>query len=185
MDLYQLMLLVLNIACLALFSYISTVFLKSYLRTGVKFLGFFSASFMLLALSQAASATSNILEDPKISLTLYTLSSSTASAAFLVMLFFMLCASKEEAFAIMPPLLLVSFSDLLAFTISMTVSLLVSGKYLRSYLIVLSLTYFLRGLSSLLMLSQLGIHLLITSELLKASATLVFATYHLSKVIKP
>lgn len=185
MDLYQLVLLILNIVCLSLFLYVFAVLLKSYLRSGVKFLGFFSASFMLLVLSQVASATSNILEDPKISLTLYTLSSSTASAAFLVMLFFMLLANKEEAFAVMSPLLLVSFPDLLAFTLSLTVSLLVSGKYLKSYLTILSSTYFLRGLSSLLMMSQLGIYLLIISELLKALATLVFATYHLSKVIKP
>lgn len=155
------------------------------MRTGIKFLGFFSASFMLLALSQVASAISNIIEDPKISLTLYTSSSSTASAAFLVMLFFVLRGSKEEAFVVIPPLLLVSFPDLLAFSLSLMVSFLVSGKYLKSYMTVLSLAYFLRGLSSLLMTSQLGIYLLITSELLKALATLVFATYHLRKVIKP
>lgn len=183
LDIYQLILLALNITCFVLFLYVFSVFLKSYLRTGIKFLGFFSASFMLLALSQAASVASNVLEEPRISLTLYTLSSSTASAAFLVMLFFTMLAGREEEFVIVPPLLLISFPDLLAFTLSLIVSLLVRGKYLKSYLAVLSTAYFLRGFSSLLMLSLPGIYLLITSELLKASATLAFATYHLSRVI--
>lgn len=87
-------------------------------------------------------------------------------------------------FTIIPPLILISLPDLLAFTLSLLVSILVKGSYLKRYLIILSITYFLRGLGSLLLLSQLGIYLFITSELLKAIATLLFAIYHLSKVTK-
>jgi len=139
---------------------------------------------MLLALSQVISIASIILKEPRISLTLYTLSSSIASAAFLLMLFLIVHVSREEVFTIIPPLILISLPDLLAFTLSLLVSILVKGSYLKRYLIILSITYFLRGLGSLLLLSQLGIYLFITSELLKAIATLLFAIYHLSKVTK-
>ncbi len=183
MDPYQLILLALDVACFILFLYIFTVFAKTYMKVRIEFLGFFSVSFMLLALSQIASVASNILEEPRISLTLYTLSSSSASVSFLVMLFF-IARERREEFIFVPPLLLISFPDLLAFTLSLTVSLLVSGRYLKGYLTVLSLTYLLRGLSSLLILTYIGTYLLIISELLKTSATLVFATYHLGRVIK-
>jgi hypothetical protein len=76
-----------------------------------------------------------------------------------------------------------SFPDLISFALSLVTSLLVKGKYLKNYILMLSITFLLRGVGSLLMLTQLGLYLIIFSEFLMALATLLFALYHLKKVI--
>lgn len=182
-DIYQLTLIALSIFCSALFLYISLVFLRIYLRIRVEYLALFSASFMSLTLSQVASAFSNIVTEPRLSLTLFTLSSSLASSGFLIMLFSILYASREKIIASLPPTLLLNASpDLLAFLLSLTVAVLTRGKYLKRYFLILSATYLVRGLSSLLIPLGIGVYLLVISEFFKTIATLIFATYHLSKV---
>lgn len=156
-----------------------------YLRVRVEYLALFSASFASLMVSQVASALSNMVIEPKLSLTLFTLSSSLASGGFLIMLFSILSSGKEEAFALLPSLpILVSLPDVSAFLLSLIVAALTHGGHLRGYLVVLSLTHLARGLSSLLMPMGVGVHLLLISEASKTLATLLFAIYHLGKVIR-
>jgi len=183
LDFYGIALLVLNTISFVLFLYISIFFTRSYLRAKIESLGFFSLSFILLTLSRLISAVSTVLEDPKLSLAMHTLSSSTASAAFLIMLFSIRFSEREEVFIVVPPLIALSFPDLISFVLSLVTSLLVKGKYLKNYILMLSITFLLRGVGSLLMLTQLGLYLIIFSEFLMALATLLFALYHLKKVI--
>lgn len=182
-DFYQITLVALSVLCSALFFYISLIFLRVYLRIKVEYLAFLSASFVSLTLGQIVSVLSNIVTEPKLSLTLFTLSSSLASSGFLIMLFSVLCANRERVVAsLLPVTLLIASPDILAFLLSLTVALLARGKHLKRYLTALSITYLARGLSSLLIPFGIGAFLLVTSELLKALATLLFAVYHLGKV---
>lgn len=183
-NLYQTVLVALSALSSTLFLYVSLAFLRVYLRIRVEHFALFSTSFALLALGQVASVLSSVVEEPRLSLTLFTLSSSLASSAFLVMLFSIVRAGRERILAVLLPTLLVASPDIVAFTLSLVVVVLVRGKHLKGYLTALSVAYLVRGLSSLLIPVGIGVFLLVVSELSKTLATLVFATYHLSKVIK-
>lgn len=184
LDAYQLLLVALNAVCSALFFYISFKFLTLYLRIKVGYVVLFSMTFAMLATGHVASSLSVLVPEPRLSLTLYTLSSSLASSGFFVLLCSILYASKERVFALVPPLILIVLPDMVAFMLSLLVTILARGRYLKGYLAVLSLAYLVRGLSSLLIPLGIGVYMLLASELSKMLVTLLFAVYHLGKVIK-
>ncbi|MCS7139462.1 MAG: DUF5985 family protein [Candidatus Nezhaarchaeota archaeon] len=182
MDPYQVTLIILGTLCSALFFLVFTMLLRVYLRVRVELLVFFSFSFLLLALGQVASALSIIIDQPRLSLTLFTSSSSITSIGFLLMLFSLLRRGKEEALAVTVPLLLIAAPDVAAFALSLAASMIIRGKHLKMYVMALSASYLIRGFGSILLPMGVGAYVLITSELLKAIATSLFAMYHLGKV---
>lgn len=179
MDLLQVALLALSATCLVLFSYISLLLLSAYLKLRVKQVLVFSSAFLLLSLSQVAYVAAVASPSTRWSLTLSTISSSMASVAFFAML--MVLQRREEVVFAVP--LIIAIPDLSAGSLSLVVSTLAKSRRLKAYTLALSLAYIFRGLGNLAVYAEIGVYMLVLSEVIKTVATLVYALYHVGKVI--
>lgn len=177
---YNLAVLASGVTCLILFCYITYKLLKVNMKLREKSLLYLSSSFMLLAVSQACSILSAIVELPRLSLTFYMATSSFAAAAFLLMI---ISASREEkvAFAVIPMLMLIP--DSLAFILATIASVVCRGRQLKAYLLILSIIHLIRCFSVILISLDLGASLLISAEAARVFATLFLAIFHVSKVV--
>lgn len=179
LGLYEVVVLFSCSACLALFSYMASVFLSVYKRLRARSLLYLFASFLLLALSQASSVLSTIVESARLSLTFYTLTSSLAAASFFLVV--VSVSEEEKAVAVVP--IAISTPDLLACALAATASVICEGRQLRAYLVTLSMVHLLRFFSALLLHSDVGALLLALAEVTRALATLPFAIFHVSRVV--
>lgn len=157
------------------------MFARVYVRIRDSQLATISLSFTLLATSHVASMASFVVESPRTSLTLSTLASSLASCCFLLMLLSILYRQWGRISALVPPLILVALPDIIVFSLSLLVSALVKRGPLKFYMLALSFSYLMRGLSIIMIPIGVGIYLLLFVDLFKTVATSVFALYHLRK----
>jgi hypothetical protein len=176
---YEVLVLLSCSICLVLFGYIAWELLNVYRKLRARSLLYLSASFLLLALSQAASMLSVVAESARLSLTFYTLTSSLASASFFMIV---VSASEEEKVIAIAPIAIL-MPDLLACALAATASVACKGRQLRAYLIVLSLVHSLRCFSALQLHSDVGALLLASAEVARALATLLFAVFHVNRVV--
>jgi len=178
---YNLAVLIPDAICLILFCLIAQSFAKIYFKLRTRSLLHLSLSFGLLALSQASSILSILVESGRLSLTFYTLTSSLAAIGFLLIVASV--SSRDfELFATTSPIL-ISMPDLLACSLAATASIMCQGKQLRAYLLSLSLVHAIRGFSIFVAPLDSGALLLISAEVARAVATLLFAIFHLSRVV--
>jgi len=164
--------------CLVLFSYIAYALLSVYRKLRAKSLLYLFTSFFLLALSQVFSVLSIVVESARISLTFYTLTSSLAAASFFLIV---VSVSEERAVAVAPFVILAP--DLLACALAATASVVCEGRQLRAYLVALSMVHLLRCFSVLQLHSDMGALLLASAEVARVLATLLFAAFHVSRVV--
>jgi len=73
--------------------------------------------------------------------------------------------------------------DLLACALAATASVLCEGRQLRAYLAALSMIHLLRCFSALQLHSDMGALLLASAEVARVLATLLFAAFHVSRVV--
>ncbi|MEM0217453.1 MAG: hypothetical protein QXM73_01715 [Candidatus Nezhaarchaeales archaeon] len=176
---YTVAVLVSSATCLILFCYIVYKLLKVHVKLQAKSLLYLSSSFMLLAISQVFSILSVIVESARLSLTFYTATSSFAAIAFLLMV---ISVIQEERIALaFPTLILVP--DFLACILAATASTLCRSRQLKAYLLALSMIHLARCFSATLMSLDLGALMLASAELVRAFATLLFAAFHVSRVV--
>lgn len=168
-----------GITCLILFCYIAYKLLKVYMKLQERSLLYLSSSFVLLAVSQVSSILSAVVELARLSLAFYMATSTLAAAAFFLMVFSMY-QEKNAAFAIMPVVLV---PDFLAFILAVLASTACQGKQLKAYLLVLSSIHFVRCFSAMLLSLDLGALLLALAEVMRAFATLLFAVFHVNRVV--
>lgn len=166
--------------CLILFCYIVYKLLKVHMKLQAKSLLYLSSSFLLLAISQVFSIFSVIVELARLSLTFYVATSSFAAAAFLLII---LSVHQEEkvAFAVFPIVMLVP--DSLACILATIASIACQGRQLKAYLLALSIVHLIRCFSAMLVSLDLGTLLLALAEVLRAFTTLLFAIFHVSRVV--
>lgn len=176
---YSAAILASSVTCLTLFCYIVYKLLKVHVKLQAKSLLYLSYSFMLLAISQAFSIFSVIVESARLSLTFYTATSSFAAIAFLLMVTSVL--QEEKTTLALPTIVLVP--DLLASILAAVASAICRSRQLKVYLMTLSTIHLIRCLSSVLMSLDLGALLLVSAELVRAFATLFFAVFHVSRVV--
>jgi hypothetical protein len=176
---YELVVLFSCLASLILLGYIAYEFLRVYRRLRARSLLYLSASFFLLALSQASSVLSIVVESARLSLTFYTLTSSLAAASFFLIV---VSVSEEEKAVVVAPIAM-SAPDLLACALAAAASVTCEGRQLRAYLVALSMVHMLRFLSALLLHSDAGALLLALAEVARALATLPFAIFHVGRVV--
>ena len=176
---YEVVVLLSCSTCLVLFSYIACALLSVYRKLRARSLLYLSTSFLLLVLSQASSALSIVVESARLSLTLYTLTSSLAAASFLLIV---VSVSEEERVITMVPIVVLT-PDLLACALAATASVLCEGRQLRAYLAALSMIHLLRCFSALQLHSDMGALLLASAEVARVLATLLFAAFHMSRVV--
>jgi len=165
--------------CLVLFSYIAYALLSVYRKLRAKSLLYLFTSFFLLALSQVSSVLSIVVESARISLTFYTLTSSLAAASFFLIV--VSVSEEERAVAVAPFVILAP--DLLACALAATASVVCEGRQLRAYLVALSMVHLLRCFSVLQLHSDMGALLLASAEVARVLATLLFAAFHVSRVV--
>lgn len=180
LSLYNITVLASSATCLILFCYIVYKLLKVNMKLRAKSLLYLSSSFMLLASSQAFSILSVAVEWARLSLTFYIATSSFAAAAFLLMV---ISVHQEEkvAFAILPIAVLVP--DSLACILAGMASIACQGRQLKAYLLALSMIHLIRCFSAILISLDLGALLLASAEVARALATLLFAIFHVSRVV--
>lgn len=178
--LYEVSVLISGTICLLLFSYIVYVFLKVYMKLRDKSLLYLSCSFALLVFSQLSSIFSVLTESSRLSLTLYTLTSSLAATSFLLIAVSVL--QEKKVLAVVAPVI-VSIPDFIACILAAVASFICGGKQLKAYLLSLSAVHLLRGLGSALIYMDIGILLPVVAEIARAFATLFFAIFHVSRVV--
>jgi len=176
---YEVVVLLSCSTCLILFSYIAYKLLNVYRKLGAKSLLYLSISFLLLALSQTSSVLSIVVESARLSLTFYTLTSSLAAASFFLIV---VSVSEEERAAAIAPIV-ISTPDLLACALAATASVICEGRQLRAYLVALSMVHLLRCFSALQLHSDVGALLLTSAEVARVLATLLFALFHVNRVV--
>ncbi|MEM4576034.1 MAG: hypothetical protein QW701_01080 [Candidatus Nezhaarchaeales archaeon] len=179
-SLYETSVLISDTICLSLFGYIIYVFLKIYMKLQDKSLLYLSCSFTLLAFSQLSSIFSVLIESSRLSLTLYILTSSLAATSFLLIVVSVL--QEKRALTVVAPII-VAVPDLIACALAAVASFICEGKQLKAYLLALSIVHVLRGLGSALIYVDVGMLLPIASEIARAFATLLFAIFHVSRVV--
>lgn len=177
---YEVAVLASGITCLTLFCYIVYKLLKVHVKLRAKSLLYLSSSFMLLAFSQIFSILSVVVEWARLSLTFYVATSSFAAAAFLLMVISM-HQEEKVTFAAIPIAMLIP--DLLACILAGIAFITCQGRQLKAYLLALSIIHLIRCLSTVLLSLDLGALLLASAEAVRAFATLLFAIFHVSKVM--
>lgn len=177
---YDVVVLASSAACLIIFCYIIYKLLKVHMKLQAKSLLYLSSSFMLLAISQIFSILSIIVELARLSLTFYVATSSFAAAAFLLMVI-SVYQEKKVAFAFFPIVMLIP--DSLACILAAMASIVCQGRQLKAYLLALSTIHFIRIFSTMLIFMDLGALLLALAEVSRALTTLLFAIFHVNRVM--
>ncbi|MEM2004730.1 MAG: hypothetical protein QW705_01300 [Zestosphaera sp.] len=178
MDLCSTVLALLEVVGAVAFAYLSTLFLRIYVRLKSDELLAYTTSFILLALSQVCSLLSTIVSEGRLAATLYVATSSLAMAGFMVMLF----PRRSSKFYMLVPLL-VTTPDMLAGLVSTILVIRSVRGRTRSFLAILSLSYYVRGLSIVLSSAQGSLLGLLVSETLRAFAAILMSLHHMTQVL--
>lgn len=162
----------------AAFTYIATLFARVYVRLKSDELLANVVSFTLLALSQACGAASAITPEGQWAATLYVATSSLAAASFAVML---LQTTSAGTYILIPTLVITP--DLLAGLLSSILTISRARGGTRSLLSLMSLSYYVRGLSVLLSAAHGSLLTLLISETMRAAVAVLLSIHHTAKVL--
>ncbi len=178
MDLYIVSLLVVELVSIAAFTYLAVLFVRVYNVFKVEDILVYIMFILFLLLSQLCGMLSIIISDSRVAAALYVATSSLAIAGFILLL---TSSHTGNTYIIMP--ILVSSPDILAGILStLIISKHVTGKT-RYFMALLSLSYYIRGVSTLLTAAQGPPLLLLVSETIRAIAAVALSLHHTAQVL--
>lgn len=179
MNLYMLLLLIVESISIAAFTYLSILFIRVYRRIKSESILFYTIFILLLLLGQLCGILSTVVSNARIAATLYVASSSLAVAGFMIMLFSSF--SSNELYIVIP--IFIASPDILAGILS-TVFVIESVRGRTRYFIsILSASYYIRGIGTLLTAFQGSLLALLISETIRASAVVLLALHHTAQVL--
>lgn len=166
----------------ALFALIAASLARAYRRLGVEELAGASWGFALLALSSAFGAAEILAGTPRLAVSLYSGSSSTAAAGMLVIVLSAREARRGVQLQVVAPLALAFSADSAAAVLG-AVSSATSRGLARLGFALLSLSHAGRAVSVYLMPGSDAALALLASEAVRAAAALVMALYYSGGVL--
>ncbi len=161
------------------FFYIAYLFIRVYRRLGEESTLLFSLSYMFLGIAQICAFLSIIVLSHRLATTFYVATSSFAIAGFISMLNSIRYGSRLY---IIPLTILLVVPDVIAGILSAIVSL--RSMYItRILMLLLSISFFFRGLS-IVISPNISPIILLFAEVLRAAIAITLSLYHVSKAVK-
>ena len=178
MNLYTVVLLVIESISIAAFAYLAALFIRVYKEFKSDHILVYTIFIVFLLLSQLCSILSATISDNRISATLYVATSSLAIAGFILLL---TPLSSNNTHIFIP--ILVSSPDVLAGLLSTLLILKRIRGETRYFFLFLSLSYYARAIGTLLTAAQGLLLLLLISEAMRATAAVLLALHHTVQVL--
>ncbi len=166
----------------ALFALIAATLGRSYRRLGIEELAGAAWGFALLSLSAAFGAAEMLAESPRLAVSLYAGSSSTAAAGLLVIIFSALEARRGARLMVAAPLAIAFSADSVAAALG-AVAAATSRGLARAGFALIGLSHVGRALSVYLMPGRDAALVLLASEALRAAAALAMSFYYSGGVL--
>jgi hypothetical protein len=171
---YYWVLVATNVLGLASFTYISLLLTRLTMLLGRGGRWEYPAGFAFLGLSHAWTIIAVQDVDPRLALAAYTATSSFALAGFTLLLL-PRGHGGGKAYAV-PPVLVPLLFDLMAALTGIMAATTRFDGYARHLVLIVSLTYMLRGAGTLLLPSNPGVIIIMAAELARAVAAASLAT---------
>ncbi|MEM0371811.1 MAG: hypothetical protein QXG46_02530 [Ignisphaera sp.] len=176
--LYGLVLICLELIGFTAFLYTALRFLQIYREIGGDELALAFLSFMFLSLSQLCVLLSILSSDIRIATALYVATATTAIASFTIMI--LQRHIENKMYIMMPTILLILVPDIVAGLLSSYVAI-EAKRSIRLFLLMLSLSYYLRALAVVASVEFTPILLLI-SESVRSTSAVALAVHNSLKV---
>lgn len=176
MNLYTVLLLIVELISVASFAYLVMLFLRVYRAFKAEGILVYIMFTLFLLLSQLCGMLSLIIPDSRVAATLYVAASSLAIAGFVLLI-----PSSNNTFVIIP--ILVSSPDILAGVLSTLITLKRAAGRTRYFLALLSISYYIRGVSTLATAALGPPSLILVSEAMRATAAVLLSLHHTVQVL--
>ncbi|MEM0005986.1 MAG: hypothetical protein QXV81_01690 [Ignisphaera sp.] len=177
MDLYIALLLAVECISITAFAYLEALFIRVYRGVRLESVLVYAIFILFLLLSQFCSILSIIVSDSRTAAALYVATSSLALAGFIL-----ICTPSSNSMYIAIPIFIAS-PDILAGLLSTILILKRIAGRTKYFLTLLSLSYYIRGVSTLLTAAQGSPLLLLISEATRAIAVVLLSLHHTAQVL--
>lgn len=177
MDLYIVLLLVVECISIIAFAYLEVLFIRVYRGVKLESILVYAIFILFLLSSQFCGVLSIIVSDSRIAAALYVATSSLAVAGFILLY----TSSSNSMYIIIP--IFVASPDILAGVLSTLLILKRIAGRTKYFLTILSFSYYIRGASTLLTAVQGSPMLLLISETMRAIAAVLLSLHHTAQVL--